>query len=202
MSSVANLIVVIARVLALLGLGLLTACAGMDEQVTIPAAIGNPPPGNLQLSEALSDPARHAGTAVRWGGNVISVQQQSNGNAEIEILERSLDGQGRPKDSGPSSGRFLIRADASVDTQLYRMGSRITVAGIFQRLVRRQVGNSEQALALVEVKDFIRWVEPQLNPPYYARPYYDDPFDWPYYGPYYRWPYFFPGLHLGFSYSN
>jgi len=193
----------LSRLLAVLGMVLLSACATTAGQVSIPAAISQPPAGNLQLAEAMRKPDRHLGTKVRWGGNVISVRKGPQGSTEIEILQRQLNARGRPQDHGPSDGRFLIRAAASVDSALYRQGSRVTVAGVIKGTERRQVGKTTKDLVLVEVSDFIQWTEERLAYPYYDDPYYGYPYyGYPYYGPYYHWPYYYPGFHLGFGYSN
>ncbi len=186
-------------VMALLGALILAGCVATSEQPSIPESIQHPPPGNLQLIEAMRQPKVHLGTTVRWGGSIITVHRNQQGNAEIEILERSLDDQGRPQDSGPSDGRFLIRAAADVDSNLYRQGSRITVAGTFQSMEPHQIGNKQQDLPLVEVRDYIQWAD-AYPPPHH----FNDPYYWsPYYGrPYYRWPYFFPRFHIGINYSN
>ena len=185
--------------LALLAAVLLAGCAATSEQKPIPASILQAPAGNLQLVEAMGQPERHLGTAVRWGGSVITLRAGSAGSTEVEILERRLDDQGRPLDSSPSDGRFLIRAADSVDAGLYRLGSLVTVAWIFQRMEHRQVGNSSQPLALVEVSDFIQWEEPYPSRYDYYQPYYGRP----YYGrPYYGRPYYFPNFHLGIGISN
>ncbi len=203
----------------LLGAAVLSGCATPYGYDAIPDAIRQPPAGNLQLVEALSQPKLHLGTAVRWGGSVITVRRSADGNAEIEILERRLDDQGRPRDSGPSDGRFLIRATGTVDSTLYHPGSRITVAGTFQRLEQRQVGAARQPLALVNVSDYIQWAEVYPEPFYYDPPYYPLPYSgWPYYGgpfyggpyhgwpyyrrPYYRRPYYYPRFPLGIGFSN
>ena len=98
---------------------------------------------------------------------------------------------GGPQDSGPSDGRFLIRANDTVESNLYRPGSRVTVAGIFQRLEQRQVGEARQSLALVDVNEYIQWAEVYPDPFYYDPLYYGPYYGRPYYGgPYYGWPYF------------
>ena len=175
---------------------LLSGCASTFEQTPIPASISQAPTGNLQLVEAVGQPKHHLGTRVRWGGRVITVRSVATGITEIEILERRLDEQGRPAERGPSDGRFLVRATQQVDADLYQVGSQVTVAGIFEQLEQRQVGNTTQSLALVKVSDFIQWEDPY--PDYRYRHRYR-----PFYGPpYYRWPYYFPNFHLGLGFSN
>ncbi len=201
-------LILVLRAAITLGAVALSGCAATYDEV-IPASIRRPPAGNLQLVEAMSAPKLHLGTAVRWGGSVLTVRGEPNGSVEIEVLERRLDDRGRPLDSGPSDGRFLIRATDGVDSDAYQPGSRITVAGIFQRLEERQVGEARQLLALVEVREYIRWAEfyPQplyYDPPFYPWPYYGGSYyggpyyGWPYYNrPYYRRPYYYPRYHLG-----
>ncbi len=174
----------------------LSGCAGTFEETPIPASISQAPPGNLQLVEAMGQSKLHLGTRVRWGGRVITVRNDATGFAEIEVLERRLNEQGRPAEQGPSDGRFLVRASQQVDADLYQVGSQVTVAGTFKQLQQRQVGNATQSLALVEVSDFVQWDDPY--PDYRYRHHYH-----PFYGrPYYRWPYYFPNFHLGLGFSN
>ena len=117
-----------------------------------------PPPGDLQLVEALAKPATHTGAAVRWGGNVIHVEHDNVGNAAIQIIERRLDAQGRPLEGSPSDGRFVIKATAEVDADFYARDRLITVFGTIVGTASTQVGDSSQSLPVIRVRDFMLWL--------------------------------------------
>ena len=166
----------------------LTGCAGISKPIS--ANITKPPPGNFQLVEAVANPDANVGRQVRWGGEVIEVNRDAAGNYEVMVLERRLTDNGRPMYKGPSDGRFVIRATAAVDPDLYRVGTDITVAGSFAGMVSPSRPTTPGPLPLVKVTDVENWRYGVYPDPYYYGPYYHRP----YYGPRVR---FGVGIHKG-----
>ena len=113
------------------------------------------------------------GTAIRWGGHVIDVVRDDSGNARVQVLERRLDGDGRPLPGSPSDGRFIIEATPSVDPDLYTPGAAITVAGTITGVLDASVGNVRVRLPVVRVREFMHWEDAWGGDPYgYPAPWY------------------------------
>jgi outer membrane lipoprotein len=159
---------------ALVCLTALGGCALPASRVT-PPSIVQPPPGDLQLVEALARPQAHAGATVRWGGNIIHVAHDSVGNATIQIIERRLDAQGRPLEGSPSDGRFVIKASAEVDPAFFARDRLLTVFGTIEGTVNTQVGDSTQSLPVVRVRDFMFWLPRWHDDPWHYDPWHYDP---------------------------
>jgi outer membrane lipoprotein len=152
--------------LALMCLNALSGCALPASKAT-PSSILLPPPGDLQLVEALAKPQAHTGAAVRWGGNVIHVDHDSAGNAAIQIIERRLDAQGRPREGSSSDGRFVIKATTEVDPNFYARDRLITVFGTIEGTASTQMGDSSQSLPVVRVGEFMLWLPRWRDDPWW-----------------------------------
>lgn len=177
-------------VLALTAL-VLSGCAGM-QPLPVPERITQPPTGDLQLAEVRGDPARFVGSPVRWGGTVLEVEHDAAGNARVQVVERRLDGEGRPIPGSASDGRFLILATPEVDPDLYPRGAEITVAGTVREQQSVRIGDRTVAVPRVQVEVFQRW-----EPVWQTSPY-DDPYYYPWYGPpWYGPPWYGPRVRFG-----
>jgi len=153
--------------LALLSFAL-TGCA------PIPVSIAQPPPGDLQLTEAIGDIGVHHGTLVRWGGTILSVGREDE-TLWVEVVERQLDEVGQPVAAGPPRGRFLARLDTRQSGSGFAYGLDITVAGSVDGTREGEVGNRRATFAVVRVSTAYTWapyVPYAYSPPYYRyRPY-------------------------------
>lgn len=168
----------------------LAGCAGLQPQ-PLPVRIVQPPTGDLQLAEVLGDATRYLGAPVRWGGTVVAVERDSVGNARVQVVERRLDGEGRPIPGSASDGRFLISAAPGVEPDLYQRGAEITVAGAVSEAQEVRIGERMVSVPRVQVEVFQRW-----EPIWRGYPY-DDPFYYPYYHPWYGHPWHGPRVHFG-----
>jgi outer membrane lipoprotein len=158
--------------LALLSFAL-TGCA------PIPVSIVQPPPGDLQLTEAIGDIDAHQGTLVRWGGTILSVGREGE-TLWVEVAERQLDEVGQPVAAGPPRGRFLARLDTPQSGSGFVYGLDITVSGTVDGTREGDVGNRKATFPVVRVSTAYTWAP--YVPYAYPAPYYR-------YGPYWRYGY-------------
>ncbi len=157
----------------ILTLGLfLTGCA------TIPSAVRETPPGDLQLGEVRDNVNTHRDTLVRWGGTILGVENKDN-ETWITVSELKLDGSGRPKSNSPSAGRFLIRESGFHDPAIYAKGREITAVGVLADEVKSSDGNQPYSLPVIEASEHKLWE------PYRRYSYYRNSYRYGYY-PYYR----------------
>ena len=147
---------------------MLTGCA------PIPVSITEPPPGDLQLTEAVGGIGAHQGTLVRWGGTVLSVERQGE-SLWVEVAERQLDEVGQPAAAGPPRGRFLARLDTLQSGSGFAYGLDITVSGIVDGTREGNVGERAAIFPVVQVSTAYTWAPyvPYAYPPPYYQP-------WPY----------------------
>jgi len=157
----------------------LDACA-----TAIPRAIREPAPGNVTVMQARAAGERLVGRAVRWGGTIASVENRTAGTL-LEIVERPLDGDGEPRATDQTGGRFLARVSGFLDPSIYAKGRDVTVSGTLLAPVARTIGEYPYTFPVVETGQIHLWPREARTPP----PRYYDPF-WP--NPGYPWGYPFP----------
>lgn len=152
---------------------------------TTPQAVRQPLPDNILLRAVQTEPDRFRGRRVRWGGEIIAVE---NGRkvSWLEILARPLESGGRPRDSA-AEGRFRVKIAGFLDPAEYREKSAITVVGRVMGIETRPVGNYPYRYPLLAAETFHLW--PPKQP---QRHYQPDPFFHPWYYPY---PYGYPWRH-------
>lgn len=167
------------RILALSGALLLTACASQ-----VPALIKDAPPEDLSLARAQHDAEKHQGKAVRWGGTIITTQNQQD-KTEVTILAKPLDSRGEPREGDHSYGRFIALVNGFLDPAIYAPGRSVTVYGKYEKLLPKKIDNFDYNYPVIAVSQLYLWdVPPKYD--YYDNPYWYDPwYPWsPYYGPY------------------
>lgn len=157
---------------------LIPACA-----THIPDIIKNPPPEDLSLNRARHAPAQHQGKLVRWGGTIISTQNQQD-KTEITILARPLDKYGEPQEGDQSYGRFIGLINGFLDPAIYAPGRTITVSGKFEKVLKKKIDNFEYDYPIVRMQHYYLWEVPEKFD-YYDYPYWYDPW-YPHWGPYYH----------------
>ncbi len=147
---------------AAVSVGLLGGCAS-----EAPIWIRVPPKDNPSLTQVRQDLDRYLGRTVRWGGTIAAVRNLAS-ETEIEVVERTLSGSGRPdKDSG-SEGRFLVRIPSFLDPAVYAQGRLLSVRGRVQGEERRNIDEYLYHYPVLAARHYHLW-EPL--PP--ARPYRD-----------------------------
>jgi len=166
------------------GLLLAVMLSGCASQV--PELIRTAPLGDLRVEEVQQKTGDFAGSEVRWGGNIISVRNQS-AETLIEVLSRPLSKKGKPQDDSKSGGRFIARIPGFLEPEEYPKDRLLTVTGQVREVVEQPVGNYPYPYPVVDVKAYHLWPEVKSYPPYYYDPFYD-PYFYPY--PYWRrYPY-------------
>ncbi len=173
---------------ALLGLLalLLSACVGNPPVGLAPLAGDPPRPAQVQ-----ADPGVYQGREVRWGGEILSIDNQSS-QTEVELYARPLFDNAEPRPDGGDGVRFLARVAGFLDPAQYSKGKRMTVRGRIGAAIRRPVGEYPYRYPVVEVERHHLWpvyVDPP-EPAWFRDPYYDPWWPWGPWGPYRRWPYY------------
>ena len=83
---------------------------------------------HVSFKELQADPEKFKGAWLMLAGVVISSKNTKEG-AVIEVLQKPMDGDGRPLDTDMTEGRFLIQTDQFLDSTVYHGGRLITVIG-------------------------------------------------------------------------
>ncbi len=168
---------------------LLSACAS-----NIPNAIRIAPTHAISIKAAQFSPESTMDAQVRWGGNIISINNKPN-ETWIEVLARPLDYEGEPNSEAASQGRFLARINGFLDPAIYAPERKITLRGRLESTIVRLIGKHPYRFPLIRTQAHYLWpkspeVADSWQDPWYPYPYRHDPFYEPY--PAYYWDPYFP----------
>jgi outer membrane lipoprotein len=150
----------------------------------IPLAIRTPVDGDIRVDEVQQATEQFSGSRVRWGGDIISVENQA-AETHIEILSQRLNKSGKPVNSSKSRGRFIAIIDGFLEPQDFPKDRQITLVGSIEGVIEKPVGDYPYTYPQVRVESFHLWPK-RIQPVYHYPHYYYDPFFDPFYSPYWR----------------
>jgi len=146
----------------------------------IPDLIKNAPLSDIRVEEVQQKPDAFIGEQVRWGGNIIGVENMEQ-NTLIEVLSRRLFTEGKPDADSSSQGRFKIALPGFVEPTRFPKDRLITVRGHVAKVVAGKVGAYRYPYPVVEADSYYLWPK---EVDYRYRDVYD-----PFYYPWYPYPY-------------
>jgi outer membrane lipoprotein len=136
----------------------------------------------------MRDPEAHQGKTILWGGEILSIVNRKDGTL-LEVLQKPLDFENRPKEVDSSGGRFMAFIDRYLDPAVYAEGRQVSVAGPIQGKEQRAIGEIQYVYPVVRVVEIHLWPKRVHEPMYYyPDPFWYDRWWWRYPYPY-RYPY-------------
>lgn len=138
---------------ALLLLSSLGGCAS-----DVPLVIREPPTDNPTLADVQRNPTAFLNRRVTWGGIIVSTRSVEN-RTEVEIRAKALGTDGRPEPGDASLGRFLVSSDGFLDPAVYSAGRQVTVYGVSQNVLVRNIGTHPYPYPLVKADQLYLWTE-------------------------------------------
>jgi len=157
----------------------LSACAHVISKDTLQQA-------NMELtfSELHKAPEEHKGKTVVLGGVIVGLVNKKEGSL-LEVYQTAVDQQGKPVNLDSSAGRFLALYKGLLESQIYRKGRRVTVAGIVQGERVMKLGEIDYRYPSILIKEIHLWRE--------EKPFRYEPYPWgfwdPWWYPWYPWHY-------------
>ncbi len=140
----------------LAGLFLLSLLGGCTSDV--PLVIREPLADNPSLAEVQSNPKAFVDRRVRWGGTIVSSKSVGN-KTEVEILAKAINTDGGPEPGDASLGRFLVSSDGFLDPATYSAGREVTVYGVLENVLMRNIGEHPYAYPFVRTIQLYLWPE-------------------------------------------
>ncbi len=136
-----------------------------------------------------------AGSAVRWGGTIVSVEPRPNETC-FEILAKDLSDAARPLKRDASIGRFVACKPGFFDPEVFVKGRELTVTGRFERIETRKIGEYDYPFPMITAEVVYLWPERlrENDRLLYASPFFG-PSWWNLHQPFYYRPRHYGGNH-------
>ena len=108
------------------------------------------------FSSVQMQPELYKDKIVMWGGRIIEILAR-NESTEMVVLQLELTGQGYPRESDRSQGRFLVRSSRFIDPAIYPEGTLITVVGRIEGSETRLIGEMSYLYPVVTEIEIKKW---------------------------------------------
>lgn len=144
----------------------------------------------VSFTELRKAPGAHKGKVVLLGGVVVKAVNKKEGTL-LEIYQTDIDREGRPVRLDRSGGRFLAFYQSFLDSEIYRKGRKVTIAGVVEDEKVVKIGELDYRYPYLVIKVIHLWREerPFVYRPYprgFWDPWWGDPW-YPWYSPYWRY---------------
>lgn len=117
---------------------------------------------SITFRELQSAPGRYKGKVIMLAGVIVNTKNTAGGTF-IEVLQRPLDRQGRPRDTDMTEGRFIITSAEYLDSAVYYAGRLITVIGEVAGEKVQPLGDIQYRYPVVTATELHLW-EPGAGP--------------------------------------
>jgi outer membrane lipoprotein len=128
----------------------------------------------ITFAALIKDPNAYQGRMVLLGGVIVKTVNKQEGTL-LEVYQTKLDRKDRPTDTDRSEGRFLGLYPGFLDSEIYKQGRKVTIAGTVQGEQVQLLGEIEYRYPYLIIKGLHLWVdeEPVQYEPYPWDPWYD-----------------------------
>jgi len=139
----------------------------------------------ISFAALIKEPDAYQGKVVLLGGVIVKTVNKQEGTL-LEIYQSRLDREGRPVDTDVSEGRFLALYQGFLDSEIYKQGRQVTIAGTVQGEQVEPLGEIEYRYPYLLITEIHLWEEkePVRYEPYPWGPRYDP---WDPWGPWGLW---------------
>lgn len=139
----------------------------------------------ITFAALIKAPNAYQGKVVMLGGVIVTAINKKEGTL-LEVYQTRLDREGRPRDTDRSEGRFLALYQGFLDSEIYKQGREVTIAGTVEGEKVQMLGEVEYHYPYLLVKEIHLWEEeePVQYEPYPWGPWYDPWYPW---GPWGSW---------------
>jgi len=129
----------------------------------------------INIDRARKDYKSYEGKMVIWGGVVVKAENLKEGTL-LEVVQKPLNSEERPRDVDQSEGRFLALYKGYLDVAIYAEGREVTVAGRLTGIKEKLLGEIDYTYPVVTAQEVYLWpprreIEPYGYPHWYYYPY-------------------------------
>ncbi len=142
-----------------------------------------------RFADISRSPESYRGKTVLLGGVIVKTTVKKDGTL-LEVYETRLDRTGEPKNPDVSQGRFLGHYNGFLDTEIYRKGRKVTIAGKVEGEQSQKIGEIDYRYPFIIIREIHLWEveKPLSHEPYPSMLRWDpwwDPWWW---HPWYLYP--------------
>ncbi len=109
------------------------------------------------FSDVIKEPAAYFGSVVLWGGVVETVQQGAE-DTKLLVNQAPLNPEGHPQ-AESCEGIFMAYTSQFLDAKIYRVGTKVTLAGNIEGMKGEEPG-TDDTLLFVRIVEIHAWAEP------------------------------------------
>jgi outer membrane lipoprotein len=160
--SLARIVIRIIMVGALLGMG----CAHVISDNVLKEVRGD-----ISFARLAKDPLAVRGQTVLLGGVVVNTTYDEDGTL-LEIYQTELDWEKRPTRDDVSEGRFLARYRGFLDSEIYKKGRKVTLAGVVVGVTPLKLGKREYPYPTLLIREIHLWKKKKRTDPCDGYPWY------------------------------
>jgi outer membrane lipoprotein len=133
----------------------------------------------VKIKQVLENPDDFLGKMVIWGGVIVESKNLKEGTL-IEIVQKPLSSEERPKKADQSDGRFIALFNSYLDVAIYSEGREVTVAGRIREIRQRPLGEIEYTYPVISADEVHLWPLTSEKSYYIYSPYryYPHPYRW------------------------
>jgi outer membrane lipoprotein len=135
----------------------------------------------ITFAELRKAPRAYQGKVVLFGGVIVKAVNKKDGTL-LEVYQTKIDRDGKPIQLDISGGRFLAHYRDFLDSEIYRRGRRVTIAGIVQGEQIMRLGEVDYHYPYLVIKEIHLWKEEQQ--------YKYKPYPWGFWDPWWAYPWY------------
>lgn len=102
------------------------------------------------------EPEKFSGTLLMVGGTIVDTKNLKEGT-RIEVLQKPLDGEGRPALTDETGGRFLVLTQTYLDAAVFHRGRSVTIIGEVAGSQVQPLGEIEYRYPVLTAKELHLW---------------------------------------------
>ena len=177
----------------IISIGCLSGCAHVISEDVLEESNRD-----ISFDELRKNPDTYSGQMVLLGGVIVESLNKKEGTL-LEIYQTEIESEGMPINLDVSDGRFLALYEGFLDSEIYRAGRKVTIAGRVKGKRVKKLGQVDYHYPYLIIKEMHLWEEEKwyrYEPhPYPSYPwgFWDPwwPYPWhPFYRPYRHFPYY------------